>query len=139
MVQKHCIFKLFLNYCEKKILPSTLFSKLYFLWNIHLWFAQRLNKEYRSVALLNDVLSRPSNQNRGRVWVSVERVWTCLNMFGFVDSRTIEQVFLSSGDAMRTIWDAMMSSISIVIRTIDQGCVASLKKLCWLLNRRWRQ
>ena len=42
----------------------------------------RLKKECRS-----------TNQNRGRVWVSVEQVWTCLNMFELVDSRTIEQVF----------------------------------------------
>jgi len=46
-------------------------------------------------------------------------------MFGLVDSRTIEQVILSSGDAMRTIGDAMMSSISIVIRTIDQVFLSS--------------
>ena len=105
---------------RKKILPSTLCSTLYFLWNIHLCFAWRLNKEYRSVALLNDVLPRPSNQNRGRVWVSVERVWTCLNMFGLVDSRTIEQMFLSSGDAIRKIGNAMISSTSIVMRTIHQ-------------------
>jgi len=63
----------------------------------------RLAYEERSVALLKVVLSQPSNQNRGRVWVSVKRVWTFLNMFGLVDSRTIEQVFFSSGDAIRTI------------------------------------
>jgi hypothetical protein len=56
-----------------------------------------------SVALLNVVLSRSSKQNRGRVWVSVKRVWTCLNMLGLVDSRTIEQMFFSSEDAIRTI------------------------------------
>jgi hypothetical protein len=52
------------------------FSTLYFLWNIHLWFAWRMKKECRSVALFKVVLSQPSNQNRGRVWVSVKRVWT---------------------------------------------------------------
>ena len=101
-------------------LPSTLFSTLCFLWNIHLCFARRLYKENQLVALLKVVLSRPSNQSRGRVWVSVKRVWTYLNMFGLVDNRTIEQAFLSSGDAIRAIGDAMMSSTSIVIRTIGQ-------------------
>jgi hypothetical protein len=41
-------------------------------------------------------------------------------MFGLVDSRTIEQMFLSSGDAIRKIGDAMISSTSIVMRTIHQ-------------------
>jgi len=38
---------------------------------------------------------------------------------------TIDQVFLSSGDAMRTIGDAMISSSSIVMRTIDQVLLLS--------------
>ena len=84
-----------------------------------------MKKECRSVALLKVVLSRPSNQNRGRVRVSVKRVWTCLNMLGLFDSRTIEQVFLSSGDAIRTIGDAMISSTFIVMRTIDQVFLSS--------------
>jgi hypothetical protein len=54
--------------------------------NVHLWFAWRMKKECRSVALLKVVLSRPSNQNRGRVWVSVKLVWTCLNMLGLISS-----------------------------------------------------
>jgi hypothetical protein len=41
-------------------------------------------------------------------------------MLGLVDSGTIEQVFLSSGDAIRAIGEAMMSSTSIVMRTIGQ-------------------
>ena len=84
-----------------------------------------MKKECRSVALLKVVLSRPSNQNRGRVRVSVKRVWTFLNMLGLFDSRTIEQVFLSSGDAIRTIGDAMISSTFIVMRTIGQVFLSS--------------
>jgi hypothetical protein len=38
--------------------------------------------------------------------------------------RTIDQVFLSSGDAIRTIGDAMISSTSIVI-TIDRVFLSS--------------
>jgi hypothetical protein len=46
-------------------------------------------------------------------------------MLGLVDSRTIEQVFFSSGDAIRTIGDAMISSPFIVMRTIDQVFLSS--------------
>ena len=84
-----------------------------------------MKKECRSVALVKVVLSRPSNQNRGRAWVSVKLIWTCLNMFGLVGSRTIEQVFLSSDDALRTIEHAMISSTSIVMGTIDQVFLSS--------------
>jgi hypothetical protein len=39
--------------------------------------------------------------------------------------RTIDHVLLSSGDAIRTIVDAMISSSSIVMRTIDQVLLSS--------------
>jgi hypothetical protein len=52
-----------------------------------------MKKECRSVALLKFVLARPSIQNRGCVWVSVKPVWTCLNMFGIVDSQLCLNTF----------------------------------------------
>jgi hypothetical protein len=39
--------------------------------------------------------------------------------------RTIDEVLLSSGDAIRTIGNAMISSSSIVMRTIDQVLLSS--------------